>query len=348
MGSGPIRFGRFALDLRDRRLRRDGAPIELNSRYFDALALLVAEQGRLVSKDRFLGEVWRGVPVTDEALTQCIRSLRKALGDDAATPRFIETVPKHGYRFIAPVEGSEAQSDAAESGRTDWRGALVMAGGGVAGGGVAGLVGGLFYGSAAAAASPIGALSTLLVVLVATVLLGLAGAAGIALGIALGSLAPTARPAWTMLGAAAGGLVVGSIGRLVGTDAFNLLLGTAPESVTGAAEGAALGIAAGAGALAAARLPLRRAVAVAGAAGGVAGLAIVLLGGRLLGGTFDTLSRQLPGSNLRLDAVGALFGETGLGPLARAVTGAAEGAVFVAALVAAMTLAVSGRRSPSG
>ena len=97
-------FDLFRLDPADRRLTRDGAPVEVSARYFDALALLVAERGRLVSKDRFMGEVWRGIPVTDEALTQCIRTLRKQLGDDAARPRFIETVPKHGYRFVAPVE----------------------------------------------------------------------------------------------------------------------------------------------------------------------------------------------------------------------------------------------------
>src|SRR4029450_9724140 len=97
-----FRFDRFQLDPGDRLLRNDGAPVEINARYFDALTLLVSEQGRLVSKDRFLDEVWRGIPVTDEALTQCIKTLRRLLGDDAALPRFIETVPKHGYRFIAP------------------------------------------------------------------------------------------------------------------------------------------------------------------------------------------------------------------------------------------------------
>src|SRR3712207_2743120 len=104
MAPGSFRFGRFLLDPRDRLLRRDDAPVELNARYLDALALLVREQGRLVSKSRFLEEVWRGVPVTDEALTQCIKTLRRQLGDDAARPRFIETVPKHGYRFVAPVQ----------------------------------------------------------------------------------------------------------------------------------------------------------------------------------------------------------------------------------------------------
>ena len=88
-----VRFDRFRLDARDRRLTCDGVPVELNARYLDALALLVREAGKLVSKDRFLDEVWRGVPVTDEALTQCIKTLRSRLGDDAAKPRFIETVP---------------------------------------------------------------------------------------------------------------------------------------------------------------------------------------------------------------------------------------------------------------
>src|SRR3712207_8664132 len=105
MESGGFRFERFVLDPGDRQLRRDDVPVELNARYLDALALLVREAGKLVSKDRFLEEVWRGVPVTDEALTQCIKTLRRQHGDDAASPRFIETVPKHGYRFIAPVEG---------------------------------------------------------------------------------------------------------------------------------------------------------------------------------------------------------------------------------------------------
>src|SRR3954471_14423411 len=113
-----ICFEGFELDRADRQLRRGGETVELNGRYFDALALLASEPGRLVSKDRFLDEVWRGVPVTDEALTQCIKTLRRQLGDDAARPRFIETVPKHGYRFIAPVDGRPRASPGAAR---DWR-----------------------------------------------------------------------------------------------------------------------------------------------------------------------------------------------------------------------------------
>ena len=81
-----ICFGEFELDAADRQLRRGGETVELNGRYFDALALLASEPGRLVTKDRFLDEVWRGVPVTDEALTQCIKTLRRQLGDDASRP----------------------------------------------------------------------------------------------------------------------------------------------------------------------------------------------------------------------------------------------------------------------
>ena len=103
MSSDRFFFGEFVLDPENRRLTRDDTAVELSSRYLDALVLLVRERGQLVSKARFLDEVWRGVPVTDEAITQCIKTLRQQLGDKAASPSFIETVPKHGYRFVAPV-----------------------------------------------------------------------------------------------------------------------------------------------------------------------------------------------------------------------------------------------------
>lgn len=116
--AGSYRFDRFVLDPADRCLSEDGRLVELSGRYLDALILLVAEDGRLVTKARLLDEVWKGVPVTEAALTQCVRSLRKALGDEAGRPRFIETVPRHGYRFIAsvtPVEGKGANSEMARS-----------------------------------------------------------------------------------------------------------------------------------------------------------------------------------------------------------------------------------------
>ena len=79
MANDAFRFGDFLLHPENRLLARNGRPVELNSRYLDALHLLVRDAGALVTKDRFLDEVWQGIPVTDEALTQCIKMLRKAL-----------------------------------------------------------------------------------------------------------------------------------------------------------------------------------------------------------------------------------------------------------------------------
>ena len=161
------------LDPEDRRLSRDGAQVQLNARYLDALTLLVREEGRLVTKDRFLEEVWRGVPVTDEALTQCIRTLRRQLGDDASRPRFIETVPKHGYRFVAAVDSVAMPIAAVSPAHFSVREAVLLGGAGTVGGGLAGFVGGLFYGFAGASqplAPGMGAISIVLVLLCLTII----------------------------------------------------------------------------------------------------------------------------------------------------------------------------------
>lgn len=354
MAPGSFRFDRFLLDPVDRRLRRDGAPVELNARYLDALALLVREQGKLVSKDRFLEEVWRGVPVTDEALTQCIRTLRRQLGDNAASPSFIETVPKHGYRFIAPVERVDVESEARAAitpspaqeaaPLPDRRRLLLLGAAGTLGGGLAGLVGGLFYGFAGASqpSQPgMGAASVLLVLTAITILLALAGAAGVSFGIAAAETSLDRR--WRIAGGAVGGLVVGALVKLLGVDAFNLLFGRGPADMTGAAEGALLGGAVGLGSWLASRgpdtLPLRRGVAVAALCGGVAGVVIPLLGGRLMGGSLALLARDFPGSRLRLDRIGALFGEDGFGPISQIVTGGLEGALFGGCIVGATIIA---------
>jgi len=336
MASGSFRFGPFLLDCRGRRLSRAGAAVDLNSRYLDALILLVGAHGDLVSKDRFLEEVWRGVPVTDEALTQCIKTLRKALGDSAAEPRFIETVPKHGYRFIAAVEATQTTGAPAPAGPHPWRDVLLLGGAGTAGAGLAGLLGGLFYGLAAAVAQPaMGALSVLLVLMAVTLVVALAGGAGVAFGIAV-ARAPSPL---SILGGAAGGLIVGALVKLIGLDAFRFLLGHSPGDFTGALEGAALGASVGLSFWLAQRVSFRRAIAMAAAAGAVTGLFIPLAGGRLMGGSLDLLARNFPGSTLRLDAIGHLLGESGFGPLSQSITGVMEGALFGACVVGAMLLA---------
>ena len=353
MAPASFRFDRFTLDPRDRQLRRDDVPVELNARYLDALALLVGEAGKLVSKDRFLEEVWRGVPVTDEALTQCIKTLRRQLGDDAGDPRFIETVPKHGYRFIAPVErvdgmGAVASIKPSEA-AAGWRRMLVIGGAGTAGGAVAGLVGGVFYGflGASQPLEPgIGAASVLLVLVSLCILVSAIGAAGVAFGIAAAGFANGWSWQRSILGGAAGGLVVGALVKLVGIDAFNLLFGRSPGDITGAGEGAVLGAAVGLGAWLGTRgerpLSLRQGVATSGLAGGVAGAAIPLLGGRMMAGSLDLLAHGFPGSRLRTDQLGGLFGETGFGPISHVVTGGLEGMLFAGCVVGAMIIARRG------
>jgi DNA-binding winged helix-turn-helix (wHTH) protein len=323
MTSGSFRFDRFQLDPQDRRLTLDEMPLELNARYLDALSLLVSERGRLVSKDRFLDEVWRGVPVTDEALTQCIKTLRRQLGDDAANPRYIETVPKHGYRFIAPVETGPGTSRPVPLVSEGWQHFFLVGGAGTIGAGVAGVIGGLFYGLIGAS-QPLepgtGAVSVMLVLLWLTVAAALMGGAGVSFGIA--AIGPLKDRRWAIAGGALGGLIVGAFAKLLGLDAFNLLLGRSPGDITGGIEGLMLGGSVGLGAWLANRgsWSVRRSMTLAGLIGMAGGILIILLGGTLMGGSLNLLASSFPGSRLRLDQIGSLLGEQGFGPVSQIVT----------------------------
>lgn len=356
MAASHYRFEHFTLDPTERQLCLDAEPVELNARYLDALILLLRQQGALVTKERFLDEVWRGIPVTDEALTQCIKTLRRQLGDSASSPRFIETVPKHGYRFIAPVAWVEAEPVAGEvlaaqpslkvKPAYSWQQFLLLGGAGTTGGGVAGLVGGLFFGFVGAAQSQesgMGALSVLLALLSLTVLIAMIGAAGVAFGIAAAGFAPGHRWLRSVLGGAGGGLVVGAFVKLLGTDAFQLLFGQAPGDITGASEGMLLGAAVGFGLWLSSRNTstqlVRHHMGSAAIAGGVAGMLIPLMGGRLMGGSLALLSENFPGSRLRMDPLGGLFGGREFGALRQVVTGGLEGALFGACIVGAVVLA---------
>lgn len=95
-------FGRFSLDLAEHLLLRDGRPVPLTPRVFDLLRVLVLHAGHLVEKERLLKEVWNDAFVEEANLNRAISVLRKALGE-TPSERYIETVPKRGYRFVAPV-----------------------------------------------------------------------------------------------------------------------------------------------------------------------------------------------------------------------------------------------------
>ena len=342
-------FEGFVLDTRERRLIAGKKPVELNTRYLDALALMVRDSGKLVPKDRFLDEVWRGVPVTDEALTQCIKTLRRKLGDDANRPRFIETVPKHGYRFIAPVESiamdGSAAGEAMQRGDTQrWREFVLLTSAGIAGGGFAGIVGGLIYGFAAASEplqSGPGALSVLLVLLCVTLLVALIGAAGVSVGVAVARFARPGSLSWNAVGGAAGGLFVGAFGKLLGLDAFTLLVGRSPGNITGGAEGALIGLAVGvAAALTLRDRPSARRGGLLGAAlGGAAGIVILLLGGRLMLGSLELLISGFPNSRLRLDQISHPFANDALNQLVHLCAGCLETGLFAGCVVGAMCLA---------
>jgi DNA-binding winged helix-turn-helix (wHTH) protein len=97
-----FRFNEFVLSPRQRVLSRAGVVIPLIPKYFDLLLLLLTRRREAVSKQTIFEQVWRDVVVSDGALSQAVRTLRRTLGDDSREPRFIRTVSRHGYQFVWP------------------------------------------------------------------------------------------------------------------------------------------------------------------------------------------------------------------------------------------------------
>ena len=102
-----VRFGTFELDIEGERLLKNGRKVRLQPQPFKLLSLLANEPGRIVTRDEIRSALWKDDTFVDfeQGVNFAIRQVRDALGDDADTPLFIETVPKRGYRFLAPVEG---------------------------------------------------------------------------------------------------------------------------------------------------------------------------------------------------------------------------------------------------
>jgi TolB-like protein/DNA-binding winged helix-turn-helix (wHTH) protein/Tfp pilus assembly protein PilF len=97
-------FGRFTVETGDRRLISEGHEIYLRPKTYDTLLYLLEHQGHLVTKNELLDALWADVEVTENALTRCIKETRAALGDEVQSPRFVRTIPRLGYEFIADVE----------------------------------------------------------------------------------------------------------------------------------------------------------------------------------------------------------------------------------------------------
>lgn len=109
------RFDAVTVDRATFRVLVDGTPQALEPKSFRLLQFLIEHRDRVVSKEEIFQAVWAGAFVTDNALTRVVAQIRKAIGDDPKQPRYIETIPTIGYRFIAPVEETAA---AGPAGRT--------------------------------------------------------------------------------------------------------------------------------------------------------------------------------------------------------------------------------------
>jgi DNA-binding winged helix-turn-helix (wHTH) protein/Tfp pilus assembly protein PilF len=107
-------FGTFELDLRAGELRKKGVRIKLQEQPFQVLTVLLQHPGGVVTREELRSEVWSADTFVDfdNSLNTAINKLREALGDSADSPRFIETLPRRGYRFIAPVTSDDQKASA--------------------------------------------------------------------------------------------------------------------------------------------------------------------------------------------------------------------------------------------
>jgi len=104
-----LRFGVFEVDVRSGELRKQGVRVKLQDQPFQVLRLLLQHPGELVTRDELRSQIWPADTFVDfdNSLNTAINKLREALGDSADNPRFIETLPRRGYRFLASVSGIE-------------------------------------------------------------------------------------------------------------------------------------------------------------------------------------------------------------------------------------------------
>ncbi len=113
-----VRFGVFEADLACGELRKNGSRIRLQEQPFQVLAMLLERPGEMVSREDFRGRLWPGDTFVDfdHGLNTAVNKVREALGDAASNPRFVQTVARRGYRFIAPLQ-SEGKAVGGEDAR---------------------------------------------------------------------------------------------------------------------------------------------------------------------------------------------------------------------------------------
>jgi DNA-binding winged helix-turn-helix (wHTH) protein len=355
------RFSGFTLSTRKRLLIRHGQQLPLIPRYLDLLIFLVQRRRDAVHRREIFDRVWSDVIVSDSALSQAIRTLRRTLGDDPREPRFIRTVSRHGYQFTCPdvieepdedvpepvpvrapgVESEQTRQKVGASLTALMTGATRACAGAALAGAAAGIAGGLLLSVAPDNAAPFAIVPVLVLVGAGA---GAVGGLGVGAGLAFAESSSRLRNAVGLTtGAATGGAAIGmavqwlmrwSLAALVG---LNLPIGGAFEGlVIGAATGVGYAIArrhkgtpprrsGRLGLVARSRVPRAAVVAAFCAAGA---LALAWAGRPLVGGTLHVIAREARGSQISLAPLGRLIGEPGFGPVSQALIAAWEGGIF--------------------
>ena len=344
------RFSDFTLSPQQRLLVRAGQEVPLIPRYFDLLVLLVERRHEAVHRQEIFDRVWTDAVVSDSALSQAVRTIRRALGDDSREPRFIRTVSRHGYRFVFPdvvEEADDAPKPAAvphELNGSPLRSAVHAAAAGwpraAAGGALAGIaagaVGGLILAAAPGSTAPI-AIAPVLAVIAGVA--GALGGTGVGAGLAFAEAGARSHRILALTSAATiGGGLVGLAVQLLTSWGLAALVGLDLD-IGGGLEGLAIGGCAGFGFAVATRRAedgssqargdqRLQAALITAAFCGLAGLAITLLGRPLAGGTIHAIADAAEGSRATLAPLGRLIGEPDFGPLSRGIAAVGECALF--------------------
>lgn len=344
------RFSEFTLSRQRRILVRQGREVPLIPRYFDLLLLLIERRGEAVHRREIFERVWGEVTVSDSALSQAVRTIRRTLDDDPREPRFIRTVSRHGYRFVFPdvieeQEEDDVRSDAPADDPTPVpappaTGRELPWAWGAAGGALAGIatggVGGLILAAAPGSTAPL-ALAPVLAAIGGTC--GALGGAGVGAGLAFAEAKASSHRglASAMAGALGGGLVGITVQWLTRWGLTGLL--GLDLHVGGGLEGVVIGGGAGLGFAIATRTSpdgpaaprggkrLRAGLIIALCCG-LAGLALTLAGRPLASGTIHALADAADGSRATLAPLARLIGEPDFGPVSGAIFAFVEGAMF--------------------
>ena len=366
-------FGPFVLTEATRSLFDETRRVDLPPRYFDLLVFLIDRRERVVTKDDLYEGIWTDEIVTEGAIAQGVRFLRRALGDDARAPRFIRTVAKFGYQWIGVLRDPSAATPTTtvpdpsavppiltvdESAPTEIsstgeiRAAFRLALdryasaslGSAIGGALAGSLGALLLVYSSQARNP-----ARVVLVLALLGFAIGGLGGVGVGFGLSFAESLVRRSRALVLSIAGGVSGGFVGGLAHAAfgaTLGALFGRAPLEFGGAYEGVWIGAFVGVGyglstrdlVLAAPRERGRARVVLTTAVFAAIGAAL----GSALGATFsassvDAIAAMFRGSELSLSALGSWMGEPGFGRLSRIALSAYEGLFFGAGLVYGLT-----------